>query len=175
MQLIERRAGRFYSETEKPGVGCVIIGDSQRKEIFDRFGSKVSWIITSPPYYGMCTYGPDQWLRSWFVGGTADVNYSSKGQLSHSSTEEFSKGLSNVWRNCAAVSKLDCRMIIRFGAINDREIDALALLKQSLSKTGWRITNCRKAGSASHGRRQADHFVSAEDAIAEYDVWTIRE
>jgi len=175
IELIKRRAERFYPQGEKPGVGYVIVGDSQCEAAFKRFDLPVSWIITSPPYYGMRSYVPDQWLRTWFVGGPAKVTYSSKGQLSHWSTDDFRKGLSSVWRNCAAVSKPGCRMIIRFGAINDRDIDALALLKQSLSDTGWRITNCRNAGSASQGRRQADHFVTAEDAITEYDVWTMHD
>jgi hypothetical protein len=66
-------------------------------------------------------------------------------------------------------------MVIRFGAINDRNVDAVGLLKQSLAETGWRITTCHDAGTASEGRRQADHFVSAEDAITECDVWAVNE
>jgi DNA methylase len=27
------------------------------------------WVITSPPYHGMRSYFPDQWLRDWFLGG----------------------------------------------------------------------------------------------------------
>jgi hypothetical protein len=66
-------------------------------------------------------------------------------------------------------------MVIRFGAINDRNVDAVAIIKDSLAGTPWRITACRSAGNASEGRRQAEHFVSTSAAMTEYDVWTISE
>jgi hypothetical protein len=32
--------------------------------------------LTSPAYYGLRTYVADQWLRNWFLGGPAYVDYS---------------------------------------------------------------------------------------------------
>jgi hypothetical protein len=174
LELIWRRAERFYFEDQTSVAGRTSLGDSQRAESFEGF-EPASWIITSPPYYGMRTYIPDQWLRNWFIGGSAQVNYSNKDQLPHSSKDEFSKGLKKVWQNCAKASKCGCRMVVRFGAINDRNVDAFGILKESLAETGWRITTCHDAGTASKGRRQADHFVSAGAAISEYDVWTVKE
>lgn len=174
VELIKRRAERFYREAEASAAGCAVLGDSQRAESFQGFES-ASWIITSPPYYGMRTYIPDQWLRNWFVGGPAHVDYSNEGQLPHSSKEEFSEALKKVWQNCANASKRGCRMVIRFGAINDRKVDPIEILKESLAKTRWRITARYDAGTASEGRRQANHFVSTDDAIAEYDVWAVNE
>ena len=173
--LIQRRADRFYSEEKRRSAGRVLLADSRNRQSFEIVNPKASWIITSPPYYGMSTYIPDQWLRNWFVGGEAAVSYSSSSQLRHSSQTDFAEDLKIVWLNCASVSKRDCRLIIRFGAINDREVDALGILKKSLADTEWRITKSNDAGSAAHGRRQANHFVSAADAITEYDVWTTRQ
>jgi hypothetical protein len=175
IDVIQRRAQRFYSDENGRADGRVVLGDSRDHQSFCKITSKVSWIVTSPPYYGMSTYVPDQWLRNWFVGGPAKVAYSGTGQVRHSSKSDFSEDLKKVWANCARISKLGCRMVIRFGAINDRTIDALAVLKDSLMDSGWRITTSRDAGTAAVGRRQADHFGSAGDAITEYDVWTIRE
>jgi hypothetical protein len=175
IDVIRQRAERFYAEEEKTAVGQAVLGDSQEERSFSELEPTASWIITSPPYYGMRTYVPDQWLRNWFVGGPSEVDYSNDGQLSHSSKVVFCNGLKKVWQNCAKVSKRGCRMVIRFGAINDRDVEALAILKESLVETAWRITTCHHAGSASEGRRQADHFVSTSHAIAEYDVWTVNE
>jgi hypothetical protein len=145
--------------------------DSRKAESFGGFEKEVGWIVTSPPYYGMRTYVPDQWLRRWFLGGPSHVDYSVAGQLSHFSQKEFADGLRTVWKNCASVAKRGCRMVVRFGAINDRKVDARELIGASLTGTGWRMQTCHRAGSASAGRRQADSFVTAKGALEEYDVW----
>ena len=46
--------------------------------------TRFDWVITSPPYYGMRTYIPDQWLRNWFVGGPDAVDYTNRDQVVHS-------------------------------------------------------------------------------------------
>jgi hypothetical protein len=76
-----------------------------------------------------------------------------------------------VWANCAQHANAGCRLVIRFGAINDRKVDALTLAKKSLQDSPWLITSARRAGTASTGKRQADHFVPAKAAIEEYDIW----
>ena len=76
-------------------------------------------------------------------------------------------------RNCTAVASPNARLVIRFGAITDRKLDPRELVKTSLAGTGWRLLTGRNAGTASGGRRQANHF-SPEDstpALAEYDLW----
>jgi hypothetical protein len=70
---------------------CIIYGDSSKIATFEAIKNKissdpafsVSRIVTSPPYYGMRTYLPDQWIRNWFLGGPPEVDYSIKGQLPH--------------------------------------------------------------------------------------------
>jgi hypothetical protein len=175
VDVIRRRAVRFYAEEQSIAHGRVLIGDSRERRTFNDIKSRVSWIITSPPYYGLNTYLPDQWLRNWFIGGPAKVDYSIAGQLSHFTREEFCDGLRTVWQNCVAVSKPGCQMVIRFGAINDRKVDALSMVKNSLAGTQWKLTTCHNAGSALRGRRQADHFVPARAPITEYDIWAVKE
>ncbi|HLZ58798.1 MAG TPA: hypothetical protein VKR06_17800, partial [Ktedonosporobacter sp.] len=134
------------------------------------------WVITSPPYYGMNTYLPDQWLRSWFLGGPAQVDYSTQGQISHAGPEVFASQLGQVWHHVGGVCAAEAKMVVRFGAINDRKVDALELLKLSLHGSGWEVTAVYSAGSASRGRRQALHFApSGKGAIEEYDVWAKRQ
>lgn len=173
LKIIKKRAERYFGKENAlgRGEGKVITGDSQQTGLFGHIEREISWIVTSPPYYGMCTYIPDQWLRNWFLGGSATVEYSKEGQLSHASTENFCEGMRKVWMNCANVAKPACRLVIRFGAIHNREIDALKLIKESLNKTSWRVLTSRYAGTASEGKRQAECFVSTKKAIVEYDVW----
>jgi hypothetical protein len=49
----------------------------------------------------------------------------------------------------------------------------LELAKQSLAKSAWKLLTARRAGTASAGKRQADHFVPAKAAIEEYDIWAM--
>lgn len=171
LEIIRRRAHWFYGGEEATARGKVIAGDSRDAASFHIARPKVSWIMTSPPYYGMRTYIPDQWLRSWFLGRPSKVEYSSATQLSHRSPQNFCAGLEQVWNNCVDIARPGCRLVIRFGAINDRRIDSLSLIKESLRNTCWRVVTCRRAGSASNGKRQADHFVPAKNAIEEHDIW----
>jgi hypothetical protein len=139
-------------------------------------GKRFSWVITSPPYYGMRTYIPDKWLRNWFVGGPEAIDYSQRAQLVHSSPENFTADLNQVWRNAGKVCAKGARMIVRFGGITDRKVDPLELIKSSLDDTRWRITTIRNAGSAAHGKRQAETFLRTQSKpIAEFDLWAVRK
>jgi hypothetical protein len=176
LSIIERRAKRYYgllSET----TGSVRLADSRAIDALQPVepGTQFDWIITSPPYYGMRTYIPDQWLRNWFMGGSDVVDYSNHDQVLHSSPEDFAADLRQVWRNVAEVSTDDARMVIRFGGITDRSTNPLELIKTSLKESGWRIATIRRAGSATEGKRQADSFLRTKTTPSvEYDVWAVR-
>lgn len=171
--IIARRAQRYYGEEMPQAVGSIVVGDSRKIVSYDHMDSEASWIITSPPYYGMRTYIPDQWLRRWFIGGPSHVDYSSHGQLSHASKEAFVDGLRAVWINCAKKAKSGCRLVLRFGAINNRNVDSIELARTSIKNTPWRIITVRRAGTASTGKRQANQFVPAKSALVEHDFWLI--
>ena len=174
--LIARRAKRFYDGALPNPGSKVILGDSRnpnlfRKELKDH---RFDWIVTSPPYYGLRTYRPDQWLRLWFLGGQDTVDYSQYEQIIHNSPEDFAVQLSQVWTNCASISKSGARMVIRFGRIPDRNVDPTEILRASLSNTGWRIQTRCYAGSASIGKRQANHFGIRSRALQEFDLWATK-
>ena len=141
MHLIEIRAKRFYTQENSAAIGSIYQGDSQSSAIFSQIKNhqQVSWVITSPPYYGMRTYIPDQWLRAWFLGGKSDVDYSAEGQISHNSPQSFAAGLRQVWQNAAQVSTKNAQLIIRFGGINDRKVDPLSIIEHFLQNSSWKI------------------------------------
>lgn len=177
LALIERRAQRYFG-TSSDITGAVRLADSREAGALQpqTRGTRFDWVITSPPYYGMRTYIPDQWLRNWFVGGPDAVDYSNRNQVVHSGPEDFAADLRRVWRNTEQVCADDAKMVIRFGGIMDRRADPLDLIKSSLSDSGWSITTVRNAGSATEGKRQADAFLRTKSTpMIEYDVWATRE
>jgi SAM-dependent methyltransferase len=172
--LIARRAERYFGHERTVARGRIVLGDS-RTVPFGRY-AKFDWVITSPPYYGMRTYIPDQWIRNWFVGGPARTDYSAEGQLAHRSPEAFADDLGTVWRRTARVANPGARLVIRFGGINDRHADPLTIIKSSLAESPWRILTINSAGTASAGRRQALAFASSQrEPRSEYDVWAVRD
>lgn len=171
LAIIQRRADRYYNGNLPEGSGDVILGDSRDPAAFAASGP-FQWVITSPPYYGLRTYLQDQWLRNWFLGGPDTVDYSTPGQLSHSSAESFADQLRQVWENAAGVCRDGATLVIRFGGISDRNADPREVLAQSLHRTAWRLTRVNNAGHARHGRRQADAFLPVlSRPSTEHDFW----
>src|SRR5450631_4398866 len=94
------------------------------------------------------------------------------GQVSHSSPINFANALKSVWQNIIPISHTNVHMVIRFGGINDRKADPLAIIKQSLERTQWVIDKIESAGFSSAGRRQALHFSNPnKKPLEEYDIW----
>lgn len=170
--VIGKRAERYFAGQTRC-TGYAIHHDSRTVPIAQYLGAtKAQWIITSPPYYGMRTYIPDQWLRNWFVGGPASVDYSNEGQLEHGSPSSFAEQLHTVWSNMAAASTDTTQMVVRFGGVSDRSANPVSILKESFADSPWRLKTLRPAGSANSGRRQAVSFSIRKRApMPEYDAW----
>jgi len=170
--VIFRRAERYLSLPIPSGVGGAFVRDSRERPL-DEFKGLFSWVVTSPPYYGMRTYLQDQWLRNWFLGGSSFVDYSSRASdFEHSSPEYFSKQLNKVWQNTAAMCAPGARLICRFGGIHDRKHDCLEIAKNSFAESGWRLTTVKSAGNALDGRRQASQFGETQRfPREEYDLY----
>ena len=176
LELIQRRAMRFLS-AELPEVEGFVLQKDSRAWVGAETKARFSWIITSPPYYGMKTYIPDQWLRNWFLGGSIKIEYEGRPtDFQHSSPDHFSNQLRQVWLNSALMSAGNARLVCRFGGIHDRKHDCMDILKSSFRESGWRITNIRPAGSALDGRRQASQFGvrQKKHPRQEYDLYAKR-
>lgn len=176
LAVIRQRAERYYSRLPVAS-GSSRLSDSRSPEaLAHEHGQLFDWVITSPPYYGMRTYIPDQWLRNWFVGGPDQVDYSARGQLSHTSPDDFVNDLRIVWENAAAVCSRNARLVFRFGGILDRKANPLDLIKASIERSGWKLQTIRYAGSATQGKRQADAFLRKRTTpMMEYDAWARKQ
>lgn len=175
LALIETRARRFLTEPPPTVEGLIQLGDSREAETFDDI-PKARFVITSPPYYGMRTYLPDQWLRLWFLGGPDHVEYRQpEGQLVHAGAEHFAMEMGRVWKNVASHTTKGARLIIRYGGIHDRDAEPMDVLKKSLADTGWKMVTARAAPDSSRGRRQVRQFQAEPmKAITEHDVYCHR-
>ena len=168
--IVQDRANRYYSDTTTKVKGKVILGDSRNRISFKKVKPKAKYIITSPPYYGMSTYIPDQWLRLWFLGGSSEVTYSAPKQISHGSEKSFIKQLNNVWSNVGDISSKNAKLFIRFGAINSNKVSPKEIIRKSLKGTKWAIKSVTSAGTAERGKRQLEFFSdSSTKALTEYD------
>ncbi len=160
VKVIDARAKRAFGGALQPVRSRVCLGDSRSiswSDVLRNIGS-VRHVVTSPPYYGLRTYRPDQWLREWFLGGSDEVCYTAESQVGHRSPESFAADLAVVWTRLAKHVAADARMVVRFGAINDRPVEPASIIRASILPTPWRIVHMRKAGLASSGRRQAVSF-----------------
>ncbi|MDR0547980.1 MAG: site-specific DNA-methyltransferase [Deltaproteobacteria bacterium] len=176
ISIIKSRADRYLSKPLPDVKSKIELGDSRVADSF-RDMPKARFVITSPPYFGMKTYLPDQWLRLWFLGGPDYVEYrQSEKQLKHSSAAIFAAEMGSVWKNMAARTSQEALMIIRYGGIHDRAAEPMDILNQSLVDSGWRMESLRKVPDSVSWRRQAQQFLrKPRKAIKEFDVFCYRD
>lgn len=172
LSIIQMRAERYLAEPPPDVEGVVQLGDSRKADTFNDV-PKARFVVTSPPYFGMRTYLPDQWLRLWFLGGPDYVDYRQpEGQLEHSGADHFAAEMGRVWKNVASHTTPGARLIIRYGGIHDRDAEPMDVLKKSLVDSGWKMVTARAAPDADGGRRQVRQFqAEPKKAITEYDVY----
>lgn len=174
LKPIERRLARIAAEElpKRKHHGLITQGDSTHATSYAKVQDNLSYVVTSPPYYGLVTYVQDQWLRNWFVGGPETIDYGRGKQLSHESPEAFAKSLGKVWNHCGDRLKPDGKMIVRFGSIRSRDHAPLDILRQSLvsSRHDWRIEGWLDVGTADAGKRQADTMGTLSSPTTEFDV-----
>jgi hypothetical protein len=171
LTVLMKKISWYFSDLPRKVHGSIIQADSRSVD-FSQFG-RFDFVITSPPYLGMRTYVPDQWLRNWFLGGPGTVAYEGPPQLGRGSRAKFGDDLAEVWRNVAKGCSPNASLIVRFGVLPSVQVDARALLKRTFDKAdaGWRILTIRNAGTAREGKRQSDQFsMSSSSPLAEFDL-----
>lgn len=169
--VLRRRVDRVLSAPIPTVTGRVIEGDARTALCGTR--RRFSRVITSPPYLGMRTYLPDQWLRYWALGGDPMPTYVLPGQIASQHPETFAQELADAWTAIGERCLPGARMTVRFGALPSIPIEPSELIADSLDRSGasWQVIETRSAGAAHHGRRQADQFSpKASTALTETDV-----
>ena len=62
----DQPAGELRAVAIEDGIGDI---EGDARTALRRIRRRFTRVITSPPYLGMRTYLPDQWLRYWALGG----------------------------------------------------------------------------------------------------------
>lgn len=173
--IVAWRADRYYSGPDACRDSFALCADSTSEKTFDaisdRMGRKrFDTVITSPPYMGMCSYVQDQWLRNWFMGGPAGIDYSKGKQISSLCPDIFIENLRSAWKNCAGLCSKDASLNIRFGRVGSREEDPREIIAESLEDTGWTDIEISDAGEPRKGFRQCDTFQTNPSKYCEIDV-----
>lgn len=167
--VVKRVAERYLNALPSKLNGGVGMGDARTYD-FLALGGPYRFVITSPPYPGMRSYVPDQWLRNWFLGGPPEVSYHYQGQLGFEGHERYVQELRQVWLNVARACLPGATLVVRLGSLPSRRtLDPRELLRRSLEDTPWRMLDIRNAGTAEAGKRQAVQFGKARRAVVEYD------
>lgn len=169
MDALARRARRVLADLPGAVDGAVVHGDCrQALERQERF----RWVVTSPPYLGMRTYVPDQWLRRWALGGPPRVDYDAGEQIGRWTTDRFTVELAAAWRAVADSCHPGAVLIARFGALPSIRRDPYSLLVSSLEASGaeWKVLGSAGAGAPPRQARQATQFISAGRAVEEVDL-----
>lgn len=168
-----RRRAEFSLKDLPPRTAGVAVHQDCLKTDFTAFGSTFHWVITSPPYFQMNTYVPDQWLRTWFLGGPPYVDYSTEDQAGKGTPADFTHALSTVWTNVSRACARGAHLHVRLGSLTSSPSDPIEILKKSVmtSEVGWRIRSVRSAGHAGWGKRQAAQFGRRlGQAVEEFDL-----
>ena len=176
LELIARKAPHYFSNLPAGVRTHIVERDSRTACVADLLphDKRVGWVVTSPPYYGMRTYIPDQWLRYWFVGGSDRVVYRFPRQLQHESPDRFAHELSKAWRRAADACRPGAHLIVRFGTIPERNRDVVQIFRESLrlADCGWRLKTVKSAGVADKGKRQAKQFgLVNSKPVEEFDFY----
>ncbi len=159
LDLLERRAKYVLSEQPNVAGGRVLCGDV-RRVLRTSAQTGFTHIITSPPYLGMRSYLPDQWLRSWFLGGSPAPQYRLPGAVATADPRRFATELGAVWRTVARTSVTGARLIVRLGSLPSSDHDPLRMLEASMSHAscGWERVGARSVPVLPKRSRQAEQF-----------------
>lgn len=176
LDVIARRARYSFAALPPPVPGRILLADSRELDAIPPVDGGYSWVVTSPPYLGMRSYQPDQWLRLWFLGGEPTVRYIHDGQVRHLQGE-YQRDLATVWRNVAVRCRPGARLVVRFGCLPTLPCDPLQVLEETLVMSGapWRIVEVTGAGVPPRHRRQAAQFEQTRPAVEEIDLVAVLE
>jgi hypothetical protein len=168
---VSRRARYVLTAVPEPVAGIVLRADSRQ---VSTLGLKphFSWVVTSPPYLGMRTYRPDQWLRHWFLGGPSDVDYGAANMLPAGPPAAVAEELGKVWSAVATVCRSGAVLTVRFGTLPSYRANPEGVLRDSLavSDAEWVVESVVSAGTALLGKRQAGQMKRAGQALDEIDL-----
>jgi len=135
---ILRRIARYRLSAEQaPLRGFVKRRDARfAGRAFPKLERQVKLIVTSPPYLDTTDFAEDQWLRLWFLGGTAHPERRTNRDDRHYNTRDYWTFLSEAWAGCERLVAKGTVVVIRIGGSRFEKDELFDGLQKSL-RTGF--------------------------------------
>jgi hypothetical protein len=160
--LVKRRLDYLLAAVPPAAGGQVFCANAL--SLLPRLDVNADLVITSPPYMGLRTYLPDQWLRLWFLGGPPKVEYRLLGQIGVESEKRFTEHLASFLRGINAATSKKAHAYVLLGSIPSTPANVPALMKVALEDSPWHVVSRRSQGQADAGKRQAAQFARSAPA-----------
>ncbi len=116
---------------------------------FQEIKSRVSDVITSPPYLNTTNYREDQWLRLWFLGEDHPLASCNGGDDRHHNEGMYWTFLQSAWAGIAPLLSQRVRLVIRIGSRQQNKDTLRDGLVQSLNQGLNRPVNLVNEGTSS--------------------------
>lgn len=139
---------------------------------FPKHKNGVRLVITSPPYLDTTHFGEDQWLRSWFLGGSLRPTKLRRGDDRHTSRENYWRFLTESWGGMRDLLSTDpLVVVVRIGGSKITCDEAKIRILASLSEGIQREVSLRSVSESEIVGGQLRSFrPSATGTKREYDI-----
>ena len=149
-QILERMTAYRFQTPPPEQVGNVRQVDVRKAgQVFRKLKSRVSDVITSPPYLNTTNYREDQWLRLWFLGDDHPLASCNGGDDRHHSEGMYWAFLQSAWAGIAPLLSQQVRLVIRIGSRQQNKVTLREGLVQSLTQGLNRPVNLVNEGLSS--------------------------
>lgn len=167
---ILRGLARYRFESPAPQLkGRVVHGDARKaSSLLRAYRERVKLVITSPPYLDITDYHEDQWLRLWFLGGSAKPLTKQNRDDRHRRPETYWQFMREAWTGIAPLLKDSAQVVIRIGGTRLEEEELRTGLLKSLNGSGRRF-KLAEAHQTAIKNGQARTFQSPEKSALEHD------
>lgn len=158
--ILRQRAVFRMRDGRPEGSAATAMADARlAAHVLPAYASKVSTVITSPPYLDVTSFEEDQWLRLWFLGGAPHPTYAKVSKDDrHTSPQRYWQFLAEVWRGVAPLLKDSATIVCRIGG-NSVTVDTIAsnvLATVRAALPSWSIYG--EPAVSPIKRRQTDSF-----------------
>lgn len=170
-QVLRNLAEYRYASEPPRGENCILETDMRKLPRYrEKFPGKVQCVITSPPYLDVTSFEEDQWLRLWFLGGSA---WPKRGVVSKDDRYEnptsYWRFIAEFWRMLSSLISGRVEIVIRLGG---RGIDPERTSRMLVGSSRFfnrKISLVSQETSLLKGRQTGSFRPGSEGCLAEVD------
>jgi len=169
--LLRTKAAYRLEESPPDRMGTVIHSDARKCATrFSGYASKVSAVVTSPPYLDVTRFEEDQWLRLWFLGGPPAPTYGNVSRDDrHTNRDRYFTFLSEVWGGIRPLMRNNSYLVCRIGTRHISPEEMATRLTETV-KGVWPKSELMNLSVSGISNRQTSILLpDAAGCVNEYD------